>query len=193
MSRDADLEARARANQAMDRYAEGDAAAFAVLYDVLAPYLLGFAMNLARHRAAAEDVVQQTFLQLHRARGRWVPGARVFPWAFAIAHNSFVDSSRRGRHVQLAGADGPDGEEVPSGAPQVDGEIDVKRRLAELQRQVELLPEGRRLAFQLVVLEGLSDDEAAEVMGITPVNVRVRLHRAREALRRFRPPPDGAE
>jgi RNA polymerase sigma-70 factor (ECF subfamily) len=178
------VEARARADQAMDRYAEGDPAAFEVLYDALAPGLFGFAMNLARHRGSAEDVVQQVFLQIHRARGRWVRGAQVFPWAYAIAHHAFVDSIRRRRHEAPAESEALGKLEAVSEEPGADGELDTRRRLAELQRQIEQLPGGLRLAFQLVVLEELSVTEAAQVIGITTGNVKVRVHRARAILKR---------
>jgi len=183
MSRDTDLDVRERADRAMDRYADGDAAAFADLYDALAPSLCGFAMNLARHRAAAEDVVQQTFLQLHRTRHRWVRGARVFPYSYAIAHHVFVDSTRRGRHERLGDAEPRSADEVESGESSVDDELDTRRRLAEQLERIQRLPEKLRLAFQLAVLEGLSVAETAEILGITTINVKVRVHRAREALR----------
>jgi predicted RNA polymerase sigma factor len=70
-------------------------------------------------------------------------------------------------------------------------ELDARRQLAVVMQQVDLLPEKLRLAFQLVVLEGLSVAEAAEVLGITNVNVKVRVHRAREALKQG-PPPGAA-
>jgi RNA polymerase sigma-70 factor (ECF subfamily) len=184
MSRDIDLEVRARADRAMDRYADGDAAAFALLYDALAPSLCGFAMNLARHRAAAEDVVQQTFLQLHRTRHRWVRGARVFPYAYAIAHHFFVDSTRRGGHERLGDAGPGPADEVESAEVSVDDDLDTRRRLAQQLERIQHLPEKLRLAFQLVVLEELSVAETAEILGITTVNVKVRVHRAREALKR---------
>jgi RNA polymerase sigma-70 factor (ECF subfamily) len=186
MSRDSDRE---RANQAMDRYAEGDAAAFGTLYDALAPRLWSFALNLTRRRSSAEDVVQQTFLQLHRARGRWVRGAQVFPWAYAIAHHFFVDLARRGRHEQLAGGEAPEELDRPSEAPRADDELDTRRRLEHLEEQIRRLPENQRLAFQLVVLEELSTAEAAEVLGISTANVKVRVHRAREQLRKPPGPP----
>jgi len=173
----------------MDRYAEGDDSAFAELYDVLAPHILGFAINLARHRALAEDVVQQTFLQLHRSRSRWVRGAQVFPYAFAIAHYQFIDWTRREKHEQLVSAETLELEEPASGAPGADNELDGKRRLAAVLEQLQLLPGHHRLAFQLVVIEDLSIAEAAEVLGLSAGNVRVQVHRAREALRRLQEPP----
>jgi RNA polymerase sigma-70 factor, ECF subfamily len=186
MSRDSDRE---RAGRAMDRYADGDGSAFEELYDVLEPYLLGFAMNLARHRALAEDLVQQTFLQLHRSRARWVRGARVFPYAYSVARHHLIDSARREKYEQLASAEAPESAEPPSGAPGTDDELDGKRRLTAVLEQLQLLPERHRMAFQLVVLEELSVAEAAEVLGLSAGNVRVQVHRAREALRRLQETP----
>jgi RNA polymerase sigma-70 factor, ECF subfamily len=186
MSRDSDRE---QAGRAMDRYADGDGSAFAELYDVLEPYLLGFAMNLARHRAPAEDIVQQTFLQLHRSRSRWVRGAQVFPYAYSVARHHFIDSSRREKYEQLASAEASEPAEPSSGAPGTDDALDGKRRLAAVLDQLQLLPERRRLAFQLVVLEQLSVAEAAEALGLSTGNVRVQVHRAREALRSLQETP----
>jgi hypothetical protein len=69
----------------------------------------------------------------------------------------------------------------------VEDDLDSRRRLEELMREVQLLPEELRLAFQLVWLEGRSIAEAAEVLGTTTLKVKVRVHRAREKLRRLRP------
>jgi len=173
----------------MDRYAEGDDSAFAELYDVLAPHLLGFAMNLTRNRTVAEDVLQQTFLQLHRSRARWVRGARVFPYAFSIAHHHFIDSTRRERREQLVSTETPELGETASEVPRADDDLDGKRRLAAVLDQLDGLPEHHRVAFQLVAIEGLSIGEAAEALGVTTGNIRIRLYRAREALRHLQDPP----
>ena len=95
---------------AMDRYAAGDDAAFEAVYDGLAPRLYGFLLRQTRDRARAEDVVQQTMLQIHRARGRFTPGAQVVPWAFAIARRLLIDQHRRGGREVLSPTDDDVGE-----------------------------------------------------------------------------------
>jgi len=79
------------ADAAMERYARGDEAAFAELYDAIAPRLLGFLRKATRDASAAEDLMQQTLLHMHRARGSFIPGAPVLPWAFAIARRLLTD------------------------------------------------------------------------------------------------------
>jgi DNA-directed RNA polymerase specialized sigma24 family protein len=79
----------------MARYCDGDAAAFRDLYAQVAPRLLGYLVGMARSRALAEDLVQQTFLKVHRARGAYIRGADPVPWIYAIAHRTFLDELRR--------------------------------------------------------------------------------------------------
>src|SRR5262249_59355662 len=88
------------ADAAMERYSRGDEAAFAELYDAIAPRLLGFLRKATRDAFAAEDLMQQTLLHMHRARGSFIPGAPVLPWAFAIARRLMTDHARR-RRVEL--------------------------------------------------------------------------------------------
>lgn len=182
MSRGSDEAARARADQAMDRYADGDEAAFGELYDVLSPALWGFALRLTRRGVAAEDLLQQTFLQLHRSRDRWVRGARLFPWAFAILRHAFVDSTRR-KAGQPALETPPEEHDLPADGLLADEALSQRQRLSEVLARIDRLPGNQGIAFQLVVLEELSVAEAAEVLGFTTGNVKVLVHRARTALR----------
>ena len=84
----------------MERYARGDEAAFGELYDAIAPRLLGFLRKATRDAFAAEDLMQLTLLHMHRARGSFIPGAPVLPWAFAIARRLMTDHARRRRVEQ---------------------------------------------------------------------------------------------
>jgi RNA polymerase sigma-70 factor (ECF subfamily) len=168
----------------MERYADGDATAFEILYDEIAPRLQRFAMRETRSRSAAEDVVQQTLLQIHSARSRFARGAAVLPWAFAIARRLVIDGRRHAVHVaRLELVVGGGSGEAETGAPPADDALDRKRREADLERDLLALPAVHREAFSLVKLEGLSVAEAAQVLGTTPSNVKVRIHRAAEALR----------
>src|ERR1700729_166170 len=93
---------------AMERYAGGDSAAFAQVYDAIAPRLFGYLLRQTRDRSRAEDLVQQTMLHIHRARDRFIAGAEVRPWAFAIARRLLVDEIRRGRRIILSDDGDPD-------------------------------------------------------------------------------------
>ena len=169
---------------AMDRYARGDDAAFAEVYDLLAPRLFGFALRSTRDRGKAEDVVQQTMLQMHRARGRFVPGAEVVPWAFAIARRLVIDQHRRRGREVLAANDDDSATELLIALDAPADQIAIAKELAAaLTAELAKLPENQRVAFELVKQEGLSVAQAAAVLGTTVAAVKLRAHRAYEALR----------
>jgi RNA polymerase sigma-70 factor (ECF subfamily) len=172
---------RVQADTAMDRYAAGDDAAFALVYDELAPRLFGYLLRQTRDRARAEDLLQQTLLHMHRARGRFIPGAEVRPWAFAIARRLLVDSVRRAKFEMLSDDGEPD--PGPSAAAAADQVVHTREILARIDQALGDLPVSQRSAFELLKLEGLSVAEAAEVLGTTVAAVKLRAHRAYEALR----------
>jgi RNA polymerase sigma-70 factor (ECF subfamily) len=173
--------ARAAANAAMERYAAGDDAAFSPLYDALAPRLQSFLLRQVKDRSRAEDLLQQTMLQIHCARGRFLAGAEVTPWAFAIARRLTIDGFRRRKHDAVL--DGEAGEGAATEAAGADEVLHAKRVAATLEQQLARLPESQRVAFELVKQEGLSLREAAAVLGTTVTAIKLRAHRAYVALR----------
>lgn len=173
---------RIEADRAMERYAAGEDAAFGLVYDQLAPRLYGYLLRQTRgDRARAEDLLQQTLLHIHRARDRFIPGAEVMPWAFAIARRLLVDAIRRGKREVLT-----DDGELDVGASDLPTALDLVhgRELAAMVETVlARLPQSQRVAFELIKHEGLSVAEAAEVLGTTVAAVKLRAHRAYQALR----------
>jgi RNA polymerase sigma-70 factor (ECF subfamily) len=170
------------ASLAMSRYARGDAAAFAELYDLLAPRVSSFLLRRTHDAARTEDLLQQTFLQMHCARQHFVPGADVVPWAFAIARRLLIDTYRKAGREILDCEEDLARESTPPG--ETPDRLASARRLA--RRIDDVLargPEAHRAAFNLVQRDGLSMAEAAEVLGTTVAAVKLRAHRAYEALR----------
>ena len=165
-------------NDAMDQYAAGKDAAFAVVYERLAPRLLAF-LRRGTDDASAEELLQQTFLQMHLARDRYRTGLDVVPWAFAIARRLRIDRHRKaGREV----VGGP-GDESPSDDPSPHEALAARETATSLQRSLHELPASQRDAFELVKNAGLSHAQAAEALGTTVGAIKVRVHRACEALR----------
>ena len=81
--------------EAMGRYAKGDASAFEVVYEAVTPQLERYLRRHVREKTRIEDIIQQTFLQMHSARGTVLIGAEVMPWAFASARRLMIDSGRQ--------------------------------------------------------------------------------------------------
>src|SRR6188768_258638 len=79
----------------MRRYCDGDAGAFRELHALVSPKLFGYLLHMARDRAVAEDLLQLTWLKVHRARAAYVKGADPLPWIYAIGHRTFLDEARR--------------------------------------------------------------------------------------------------
>jgi RNA polymerase sigma-70 factor, ECF subfamily len=171
-----------RADRAMERYACGDEAAFGDIYDELAPRLHRFALRWTRSPSSAEDTVQQTLLQIHAARHRFVRGGAVLPWAYAIARRLLIDLGRKGAREELRAGDVRDPEE-PATAPSPEEALHRRRVEAEARRDLASLRPAWREPFELVKLEGLSVAETAEVLGITRGMVKIRVYRATAALR----------
>ncbi|HEY6463033.1 MAG TPA: sigma-70 family RNA polymerase sigma factor, partial [Polyangiaceae bacterium] len=140
------MTARTEADVAMERYAGGDDAAFGTVYDALAPRLYGYLLRQTRDRARAEDLVQQTMLHIHRARARFIPGAEVTPWAFAIARRLLVDSLRRGRREVLAMDDELDGR--PDRRPGPEELVQARELATRVEGVLARLPQSQRAAFE---------------------------------------------
>ena len=173
----------------MAKYQDGDAAAFRELYALVAPRLLGYLMKMAREKALADDLLQQTFLKVHRARGAYVRGADPLPWIYSIAHRTFIDETRKVKRAVVRVAD----EDIPEVAAGIDGVTadrrDEPRVDPELAREaldaLAQLPEQQREAVVLTKLDGKSVAEAAEIAGTTVGAMKVRAHRGYEALRKL--------
>jgi RNA polymerase sigma-70 factor (ECF subfamily) len=177
-------------DEAMDRYAQGEAAAFSILYAGLELKLRTFLMRLAGAHPLAEDLLQETFMRIHRARGSFEPGARVVPWAYAIARNAWLDHTRSAQaraHRELDPKGSPDGAPAlePATGPEADSEqAAIARETAfVVEAALRALPPAQREAFVLLRYEGMSVQEAADILGSTPTAVKLRAFRAYEALR----------
>jgi RNA polymerase sigma-70 factor (ECF subfamily) len=173
----------------MGLYCRGDTVAFRGLYALAAPRLFAYVVCLVRDRAAAEELLQQTFVKLHEARAAYVHGADPVRWLYTIAHRTCLDEMRRRKRsrvsichydrlarsdpAMLDGGAANDDEAATHGA----------RRLTAVLEAVENLPENQRKALVLTQIEGKSMAETAAILGTTPGAVKLRAHRGRAALR----------
>lgn len=166
----------------MAAYCGGDASAFRELYARVSPRLFNYLLRLGGDRALAEDLLQQTFLKAHRARHSYVLGAPPLPWLYAIAHRTFLDETRRRRRAPLKLTGEVAAGLASSAAPEEPG-VDPELLGAALAA-LEGLPARQREALVLTKLHGKSIKEAAEITGSTVGAMKVRAHRAYQALRK---------
>lgn len=169
-----------RLESLMKSYQNGDRQAFECLFEELHPKILQYLASKAWDRTVAEDLLQETFLQIHRSRATYQPGKPVLPWIFGIARYVFLmylrsSKKERGRKRQLE----PElFEEIPV-PPEVEG-LFSEDLVRSALRQVS--PEKRE-PLLLHHVWGFSFREVAGLMGIGRSAAKVRSHRAMEELR----------
>jgi len=143
-------------------FGNGDRAAARILADRLMPRILGFASRMLGDRAEAEDVAQDAMLRLWRVADEWRQGeAKVSTWLYRVTANLCTDRIRRRRTVALDSVAEP-----PDGQPAVVAAMADRQRLEALNAALLELPERQRQAVVLRHIEGLSNPEIAEVLGI---------------------------
>jgi RNA polymerase sigma-70 factor (ECF subfamily) len=173
-------------DQAMDRYARGDDSAFRVVFAELRPRLFAFLRRLTGSVGAADDLLQETFLRMHRARGSFGAGARAIPWAYAIARNAAIDHFRSARaRADLDAAGGSENVPEPVAGPEANAEAltSALETARVVERELNRMTVARREAFVLLRYEGLSVAEAAKILGATEGAVKLRAFHAYAAIR----------
>jgi RNA polymerase sigma-70 factor (ECF subfamily) len=173
------------ANEAMDRYADGDASAFPVLYDAIASRIEGLVRRRTRDASRVDDIVQQTFERIHRARGTFIRGSDVLSWAFKIARNLCLDLGAQGwRERPAAGTDESDPlEGAVAEVADAERVATARETLARVVHAFRRLPERQQLALELVRVEGFSMAAAAENLGVTLPSLKMSVFRGAAALR----------
>lgn len=162
----------------MRRFRDGEDAAFDALYARHSGAVFGFLQRLVRDEATAEDLVQVTFTSLVRSRDRFLDSMKLTPWLFTIAANAARGVHRqravrtRAHETQQLGA------EVSVAPPEFDPGL---RR--EVDAAMNKLPPAQREAVVLHKVQGLSFEEVAQVLGVSPTAARIKAHRGYEKLR----------
>jgi RNA polymerase sigma-70 factor (ECF subfamily) len=164
----------------MEAYLAGQIDAFDGLYAALAGRIRGYLLSQCRDSALADDLVQDTFMQIHRSRRTYEPGRPVTPWVFAIARHVFLmkcrSTGRRVRFEERLAA-----EALTDDVPQDDlraivGRDSVRRALAEV-------PADQREALLLHHVAGWSFVEIAARLGIRVNAAKTRAFRGMRKMR----------
>jgi RNA polymerase sigma-70 factor (ECF subfamily) len=172
--------------QLMLEFRDGDEGAFDALFRRWAARLLRYLARMVQEPAVAEELVQEVFLRVHRARERYAPGARFSTWLFTIATNLARNELRRPqqrvREQSLdEGADGP-AFELAGGGPRADDVAHARRVGASLEAELAALPDRQREALWLAAVEGFSYAEVAGMLATSESSVKALVHRARATL-----------
>jgi RNA polymerase sigma-70 factor (ECF subfamily) len=161
----------------------GDASAFDALFRRWSAPLLRYLERMLCDAGAAEELVQEVFLRVHRARERYTPEARFSTWLYRIATNLALNELRRPRRREPhRSADEADGPALVAASFAPEAVVDARRMGARALRELWALPEKQRAALCMSAVEGLSYAEVAEALEVSEQAVKALVHRARSAL-----------
>jgi RNA polymerase sigma-70 factor (ECF subfamily) len=172
----------------------GDEQSFALLLHRYRSPLVNFLYRMVRNREQAEDLAQEVFLRVYRAREDYVPSAKFTTWLFRIATNLALNSVRDTRHQRLeqsldapVSTDAEDGDERPLEV--ADKHPDIEQHLVEEERKkmirhaIDKLPEKQRAAVLLHKYQELDYNEIAKILDCSESALKSLLFRAYETLR----------
>ncbi len=179
--------------QLMLAWQGGDESAFDRLVEIYSPQVYALLTRFLGQRSSREDLVQEAFLRVIRARGRYEPTARFTTWLFRIVYNLAVNETQRGGQrerlaLDLAGRT-DDGESDPMNeigdaeATPPSHALEREDMVRAVRAAIERLPETQRMALILAKYEERPYAEIAAIIGSTEKAVKSLVHRARETLR----------
>ena len=160
-------------------------------------WMLTLAENMLRDRGQAEDTVQDAFMSAFRSMPDFEGRSSLKTWLHRITVNSALDRLRRTGRLAEQSIDGllPEFDqygcriEPPWASMLSPQEVAESAQLQRLvQQQIDVLPDAYRIVLQLRDVEEYDTGEVAEMLNLTPANVKVRLHRARAALKKLLEP-----
>jgi len=173
----------------MQRYRDGDARAFEILYARHKGPVYRYILRQCGVAAQAEELFQDVWMNLIRARRRYQPRARFTTWLYTLAHHRVIDHYRRqAAGVPISYDDDPDDTPLiervaDSELRQPDNEFERRRQAQRLLALLAQLPEAQREAFLLREEGGLSLEEIAEATGVSMETAKSRLRYALARLR----------
>jgi RNA polymerase sigma-70 factor (ECF subfamily) len=175
----------------MLRVAEGDEAGFNYLAAKYHRPMIHFLYRMVGNQAVAEELAQEVFLRVYRARGSYRAEAKFTTWLYRIATNLAVNHARDTRHERAAQTiylDQPDEEtgttpDVADDEPSVEQRLVRDERMAAIRRHVMALPERQRMAVLMHKYQGMDYRQIGEVLKLSESATKSLLFRAYETLR----------
>ncbi len=169
----------------------GDEASFDLLLQKYRSPLVNFLGRMVQDRATAEDLAQEVFLRVYRARKQYAPSAKFTTWLFRIATNLALNSLRDNRRQRLeVSIDAPASDdedapprELPAREMRIDEHMIERDRTEFIRRAIASLPEKQRAAVLLHKYEEMDYADIAKVLECSESALKSLLFRAYESLR----------
>ena len=171
-------------------YSDGDLRAFDIIYQRHSGGLFRYLLRQCSNASDAEELFQDVWTNLIRARERYSVEAKFSTYLYRLAHNRVIDHYRRRAHNPTDKAANPDTDDggpddlAESGTLDIEDRVHLKRLASRLLELLDRLPAVQREAFLLREEGGFSVEEIAEVMDVNPETAKSRLRYAVAKLRR---------
>jgi len=176
------------------RVQQGDREAFDALFHRYYRGVYAFVHRRLGDAPLAEETVMDTFFEVWRSAGSFRAESRPSSWIFGIAHFKAIAANRHRRQLKRSSVVAVASEDLER-APErqsLEETLEARDEVNRLRVVVQSLGEMQRRTAELVWLRGMSHEEAAEELGVSPDSVKTRLWRARQRMRReLRPPHTG--
>jgi RNA polymerase sigma-70 factor (ECF subfamily) len=164
----------------MEAYQRGDRAAAELLIERVSPALHRFFTAHAGDRRHADDLLQDAWFRIHKARHTYRPGERVLPWLYAIARHVKIDAFRKRRSELYEESLDAAPERAPFVPAAATG---TGSKTLELDQLLAALPDSQREVISLLKVSGLSLEEVARTTSSSVGSVKQKAHRAYTKLR----------
>ena len=161
----------------MAAYQGGDFGAATMLIEQLSPQLHRFFVGQLASRRDADDLLQETWLLIHKVRHTYRAGEPVMPWFYGIARHVRVNHYRRSSRIALHEEQVETASDLPEPTRETPGST------AEMAELLAPLPESQREVIVLLKVEGMSLEEVARATSSTVGSVKQKAHRGYERLR----------
>jgi RNA polymerase sigma-70 factor (ECF subfamily) len=160
----------------MSGYQQADEEAATALIEKVSPMLLRFFWMQAFSRRYADDLLQETWMRIHKARHTYRPGEPVLPWIFAIARHTGLDSYRKTRRVEIR-------ETQVEALPEIAAPSTESQDVAAVDAMLGVLPESQREVLVMLKVSGMTMEEVARATSSSVGSVKQKAHRAYRTLR----------
>ena len=172
----------------------GDEQSFALLLHRYRTPLVNFLYRMVRNREQAEDLAQEVFIRVYRARAEYVPSAKFTTWLFRIATNLALNSVRDTRHQRMevsldapVTVDSEEGDERPLDVaeknPNIEEHLVQEAQRDMIRHAIDKLPEKQRAAVLLHKYQDLDYGEISKILSCSESALKSLLFRAYETLR----------
>ncbi len=158
---------------------------FSQIVEKYSNYVYNIALRMTNNSHDAEDVMQEAFLSAYKAYSSFRGQAQVSTWLYRIAVNACLMKIRKEKKSRQLVQTGYEDMEIPDwAADPARTAINTELRRS-LEEGISRLPPGLRSAVVLRDVQGLSGEEAANVLGLSLASLKSRLHRGRILLRKY--------